>query len=66
MAAGQVTDTLVRDVLADVLAVFGSETGLHWGTLAERLARGFPDRWADATAEVVSAECRAAASPRWT
>ncbi len=59
MAAGQVTDTLARDVLADVLAVFGTEAGLQWPTLAERLSRGFPDRWADATAEVVSAECRA-------
>jgi hypothetical protein len=57
-AAGQDTGTPARDVLADVLAVFGAETGLHWGTLAERLAAQIPDRWADATAEAVSAQCR--------
>jgi hypothetical protein len=47
-----------RDVLADVLAVFGDRAGLQWGELADRLAERFPDRWADATAESVSAQCR--------
>lgn len=49
-----------RDVLADVLACIGSGNGLHWAPLADRLAERFPDRWADATAEAVSAQCRAA------
>ncbi len=48
-----------RDVLADVLAVFGEAPGLHWAVLAKRLAQRFPARWADATKEAVSAQCRA-------
>jgi hypothetical protein len=58
MAAGGAPEAAARDVLADVLAVFGDEPGLHWGELAERLARAFPDRWADATADAVSVQCR--------
>jgi hypothetical protein len=58
MAAGIERDALTRDVLADVLAVFGADTGLHWGVLAERLAAQFPGRWADVTAEAISAQCR--------
>ena len=46
-------------MLADVLAVFDGAPGLHWPVLAERLAKRFPDRWADATGESVSAQCRA-------
>jgi S-DNA-T family DNA segregation ATPase FtsK/SpoIIIE len=58
MAAGDSGDD-ARDVLADVLAVFApGEAGLHWPVLAARLARRFPDRWADATADAVSAQCR--------
>jgi hypothetical protein len=57
MALGQQTPE-VRDVLADVLAVLGSDPGLHWNVLAERLAARFPDRWADATGDAVSAQCR--------
>jgi DNA segregation ATPase FtsK/SpoIIIE, S-DNA-T family len=57
-AAGQDTGTPARDVLADVLAVFGADPALHWPVLAERLSQQFPDRWADATADAVSAQCR--------
>ena len=57
-AAGEDTGTPARDVLADLLAVLGSEPGQHWPVLAERLAAQFPDRWAGATAEAVSAQCR--------
>ena len=57
-AAGEDTGLPARNVLADVLAVFGADSGLHWAVLAERLATQFPDRWADATAEAVSAQCR--------
>ena len=53
----------VRDVLADVLAVFGSDPGLHWAVLAERLAARFPDRWDGASADAVSAELRGRAVP---
>lgn len=58
MAAGLGTRTEARDVLADVLAVFLGDAGLHWPVLAERLALRFPDRWAGTTAEAVSAQCR--------
>ena len=57
-AAGEDTGTPARDVLADVLAVFGTDPALHWAVLADRLAAQFPDRWADATADAVSAQCR--------
>ncbi|HUY46090.1 MAG TPA: hypothetical protein VMV92_10250, partial [Streptosporangiaceae bacterium] len=63
MAAGAVDDTPARDVLADVAAVFGTDPGLHWQILAARLAACYPDRWADATAESVSADCRALRVP---
>jgi S-DNA-T family DNA segregation ATPase FtsK/SpoIIIE len=59
MAAGLEVGTAARDVLADVLAVFAGEPGLHWPVLAERLAARFPDRWAAATGESVSAQVRA-------
>jgi S-DNA-T family DNA segregation ATPase FtsK/SpoIIIE len=49
-----------RDVLTDVLSVFGSDAGLQWGDLAARLASRFPARWDGATADALSAECRAA------
>ena len=48
-----------HDVLADVLQVFGSDSGLHWPVLAGRLNARIPDRWTDTTGEAVSAECRA-------
>ncbi len=57
-AAGEDTGTAARDVLADVLAAFGTDPALHWPVLADRLAAQFPDRWADATADAVSAQCR--------
>jgi S-DNA-T family DNA segregation ATPase FtsK/SpoIIIE len=47
-----------RDVLTDVLAVFGSDTGLRWADLAARLASRFPARWEGVTADAISAECR--------
>src|SRR5258707_8085034 len=58
MAAGDEVTRQARDVLADVLAVFAGEPGLHWQAGAERLALRFPDRWADASADAVSAQCR--------
>jgi len=52
-----------RDVLADVLHVFGDAPGLHWITLAERLSEHFPDRWADVTKDALSAQCRSLGVP---
>jgi DNA segregation ATPase FtsK/SpoIIIE, S-DNA-T family len=52
-----------RDVLTDVLAVFGSDAGLQWGDLAARLASRFPARWDGASGDAVSAECRALSVP---
>jgi S-DNA-T family DNA segregation ATPase FtsK/SpoIIIE len=59
VAVGDSEGQAARDPLADALAVFSGEAGLHWGVLAERLVRRWPDRWAGATAESVSAELRA-------
>jgi S-DNA-T family DNA segregation ATPase FtsK/SpoIIIE len=47
-----------RDPLADLASVFGRDAGLQWPEAAARLARRFPDRWAGASAEAVSAACR--------
>ena len=63
MAAGNAPDAPARDVLGDALAVFEGEPGLHWGELAQRLARAFADRWADVAADAVSAQCRALGVP---
>lgn len=58
-ALGEDGDTAPRNVLADVLAVFGpGEAGLHWQAVADRLAARYPDRWTGATPESVSADCR--------
>jgi hypothetical protein len=62
-AASEDTGTPARDVLADVLAALGTDNGLHWAVLADRLAERFPDRWAAATGDAVSAECRALGVP---
>jgi DNA segregation ATPase FtsK/SpoIIIE, S-DNA-T family len=48
-----------RDVLTDVLSVFGTDAGLQWGDVAARLASRFPARWEGVTADSISAECRA-------
>jgi len=52
-----------RDVLADVLEVLGAAPALHWGELAARLARRFPERWEGTSGDAVSAECRAKGVP---
>jgi DNA segregation ATPase FtsK/SpoIIIE, S-DNA-T family len=62
-ALGEMDDIEARDVLADVLAVFGDDAGLHWAELADRLANRWPDRWADVTADSVSAQCRGLGVP---
>jgi DNA segregation ATPase FtsK/SpoIIIE, S-DNA-T family len=69
-AAGTITghatgtdDDAARDVLTDVLAVFGTDSGLQWGDVAARLASRFRARWDGATADAISAECRAAGVP---
>jgi DNA segregation ATPase FtsK/SpoIIIE, S-DNA-T family len=52
-----------RDVLTDVLSVFGTDAGLQWGDVAARLASRFPARWDGVTADAISAECRARSVP---
>lgn len=52
-----------RDVLADTLAVFGTDPGLHWDELADRLASRWPERYADLTGEAVSAQLRSHGVP---
>jgi DNA segregation ATPase FtsK/SpoIIIE, S-DNA-T family len=52
-----------RDVLSDILAVFGTDAGLQWPDAAARLASRFPTRWEGASADAVSAECRALSVP---
>jgi DNA segregation ATPase FtsK/SpoIIIE, S-DNA-T family len=62
MALGE-TEPEATSILADVLAVFGTDRGLQWQILAQRLASRIPDRHASASAESVSAQCRAAGVP---
>jgi S-DNA-T family DNA segregation ATPase FtsK/SpoIIIE len=58
-ALGEDDDQSPRNVLADVLSTFGpGESGLHWQVVAGRLAVRYPERWAGATADAVSAQCR--------
>ena len=45
------------DIVADLLAVLGADSGLWWEHAAERLARTFPDRYSDVTAEAVRSSC---------
>lgn len=59
MAADEELAKPGRDVLADVHAMFlGSEAGLQWPVLAERLADRIPERWDGAAADAVSAQLR--------
>jgi hypothetical protein len=63
MAAGLDVEAPSQDVLSDVLAVFASDSGLQWQILASRLSARFPDRWAGASGESVSAQMRALGVP---
>jgi DNA segregation ATPase FtsK/SpoIIIE, S-DNA-T family len=47
-----------RDVLADVLTVFGDDERLSWDELAERLAERLPDRWHEVDGAAISAQLR--------
>ena len=58
VALGEADDAPKRDVLADVLEVFATDNGLHWQTVADRLAERFPERWEDTSGDAVSVECR--------
>jgi hypothetical protein len=63
MASGEAAASDPRDVLADVLQVFGADNGLQWQVLAARLDAQIPDRWADTSPDAVSAQCRALGVP---
>jgi S-DNA-T family DNA segregation ATPase FtsK/SpoIIIE len=62
-ALGELDTAEARDVLADVVAVFGDAPGLHWDELADRLANRWPDRWADVTGDSISAQLRSKGVP---
>ncbi|HWG03232.1 MAG TPA: hypothetical protein VG164_15470 [Trebonia sp.] len=47
-----------RDVLADVLEVFGDDSALHWTELADRLDAHLGERWADVTPAAITAQLR--------
>ena len=52
------------DVIIDVQRVWPDQRpGMHWAELAERLAEVYPDRYADETAETISARLRALEVP---
>jgi S-DNA-T family DNA segregation ATPase FtsK/SpoIIIE len=57
-ALGEDDGSATQDVLGDVLVAFGADGALQWEMLAGRLAQRFPDRWAGATADSVSARLR--------
>ena len=59
MALGEEAPAPARDVLADVLGVFGTDAGLHWQVLAARLGKQIPERYEDVTADSLSADLRA-------
>jgi len=63
LAAGQEMARASRDVLADVLAIFGAESRMQWPTLAARLAEHRPEHYADLTADTISAQLRALGVP---
>jgi S-DNA-T family DNA segregation ATPase FtsK/SpoIIIE len=63
-AAGEATEREIRDTLADVRAVFvDGEPGLHWSTIAERLAEQMPEHYADISEDAASALVRAQGVP---
>jgi hypothetical protein len=43
----------VRNILADVRAIFAGEKGLHWETIAQRLAEQFPQVYSEATGDMI-------------
>lgn len=60
MAAGQDMTREARDVLTDTRSMFADgEAGLHWTTLAERLADRLPEHYTDITPDAISAQIRA-------
>jgi hypothetical protein len=63
MALGQDPLADVSDIIADVLAVLGTDNGLWWETAAERLAGRYPDRHSDATGEGIRSACAARRVP---
>ena len=58
-ALGDTEDTDVRNFLADVLSVFGTDQRLWCQTLSTRLAASIPDAYADVTQDAVASQLRA-------
>ena len=46
-----------NNIVADLLAVLGADSGLWWEHAAERLAHTYPDRYSDITGEAVRSTC---------
>jgi S-DNA-T family DNA segregation ATPase FtsK/SpoIIIE len=63
VALGEDDTAPQRDVLADVLAVLGADSGVHWQPLADRLAQRFPDRWDGTSGDAVRSELGARSVP---
>jgi S-DNA-T family DNA segregation ATPase FtsK/SpoIIIE len=58
-AIGESITRDMRDTLADVRSVFlAGEKGLHWATIAARLAETLPEHYADITPDAISAQLR--------
>ena len=64
MALGE-AEPVARDVLADVLAVFGTDAGLHWPVLAARLPRRSRTGGPTPPPDSVSAQCAGSACRAW-
>ena len=58
-ALGEDQDTEARSFLADVLAVFGTDSKLWSETIAERLSESMPGVYADITKDAVGSQLRA-------
>jgi hypothetical protein len=56
-ALGIEADEPESDIVADLLEVFGADSGLWWEVAAERLIGRYPMRYADATGDSVRASC---------
>ena len=62
LAAG-IDFPLALSAVPDVLSVFRPECGLHWQTIAERLATSYPDRWFGVSGAAISVKLRALGVP---
>jgi S-DNA-T family DNA segregation ATPase FtsK/SpoIIIE len=62
-ALGVEVDEPESDIVADLLEVFGADSGLWWEVAAERLIGRYPMRYADATGDSVRSSCASRGVP---